>query len=280
VAVHSKNPQIVLASQEEQGTLYRSGDGGRTWEPPPHLQLPVLPGESATVHGFKRIVFSPKFPGFVYAGACRRHNDLAGKKTSHGVYTSKDGGKTWHPPKDPKIQSQAVNDLAVHPDDPKLAYAATASGGLFKTLDAGASWLSLGGLAAKDVRSVAIRPDKPWIVWAGLHNGGVRVSSDGGKTWSPMAAGMEPSPPMAAGMEPNDPIWSLVGDPSTPGVVWAGSHRTGVHRWDPIEQQWHAVNQGLTMKAVKDLAISHDGRVLYAATTGGGVYRYERSPGR
>lgn len=34
-----------------------------------------------------------------------------------------------------------------------------------------------------------------------------------------------------------------------------------------------AINEGLKIKAVKDLAISSDGKILYAATMGGGVYR-------
>jgi photosystem II stability/assembly factor-like uncharacterized protein len=36
---------------------------------------------------------------------------------------------------------------------------------------------------------------------------------------------------------------------------------------------WQALNTGLTIRAVRDLALSADGSVLYAATYGAGVFR-------
>jgi hypothetical protein len=70
----------------------------------------------------------------------------------------------------------------------------------------------------------------------------------------------------------------VVVDPANPSVMWAGSSRTGVYRWDTIEQLWVHFNRGLRTRAVVDLAISRDGRVLYASTTGEGVFRLELTP--
>jgi hypothetical protein len=50
----------------------------------------------------------------------------------------------------------------------------------------------------------------------------------------------------------------------------------GVFRWDSLEQQWVATNKGLSTRAIVDLEISADGKVLYAATTGEGVFRYQK----
>jgi hypothetical protein len=74
-------------------------------------------------------------------------------------------------------------------------------------------------------------------------------------------------------MEPNDPIWSIVVDPTNPDVVYAGSFYSGVYRWDPVQQLWSHMNDGLRTRAVTDLAIGSTGRVLYASTWGEGVFR-------
>jgi hypothetical protein len=79
-------------------------------------------------------------------------------------------------------------------------------------------------------------------------------------------------------MEPNDAIFALAIDPANPSNVWAGSNNTGVYRHDPIEQQWVHVNSGLRTRAVTDLAISADGKVLYATTWGEGVFRLDLKP--
>jgi ligand-binding sensor domain-containing protein len=80
---------------------------------------------------------------------------------------------------------------------------------------------------------------------------------------------------MSNGMDPNESVWALVVDPSN-SVPWAGTRRSGVFRYDSIEQQWVRTNNGLTTKCIADLEISNNGKVLYAATTGEGVFRYEK----
>jgi hypothetical protein len=67
-------------------------------------------------------------------------------------------------------------------------------------------------------------------------------------------------------------------DPANPQFIWAGTRHSGVFRWNPIEQQWIKVNKGLSTKAVVDLEISNNGMVLYAATSGEGVFRYRKRP--
>jgi hypothetical protein len=38
---------------------------------------------------------------------------------------------------------------------------------------------------------------------------------------------------------------------------------------------WHPINDGLSTRAVRHLAISTNGKVLYAATSGEGVFRLD-----
>jgi len=126
----------------------------------------------------------------------------------------------------------------------------------------------LNGIKVNDIRAVAIRPDKPDQVYAGLNMGGVSFSSNGGSTWTAMPTGMDG----------NERIFALVIDPTYPDILWAGSNRSGVYRRDPIEQRWIKFNPGLRTRAVMDLAISADGKVLYATTWGEGVFRLDLKP--
>ena len=265
VGVHPNNPQIIVASQELLGTVYYSPDAGKSWQEA--CRLPAVPGDAVETYGFKRIVFAPSSPSTVYAATCRGSNQLKDHPTAFGVYKSGRSGApgTWQAANDAAMKNQAVNDLAVHPKNHSVVYAATAKGGLFKTTDGGASWAVIPALASRDVRSVAIDPVDPRTVYAGLQDGGVFRSTDEGTTWHRLASGMDN----------NQPVWALVVDPVS-RAVWAGTRRSGVFRWDSIEQQWVQTNKKLTTRAIVDLEISSDGRVLYAATTGEGVFRYEK----
>jgi photosystem II stability/assembly factor-like uncharacterized protein len=243
------------------GQVYRSVDGGNSWTQV--YTIPgVLSGNPTTSQGFKKMVFAPSSTDLIYAGACLGINLLKSTSACKGIYKSPDGGLTWVSANDANTANQCIHDLAIHPQFPGLIYAASNSGGLFRTLDGGVLWSQL-SLPATDVRAVAIRPDQPNIVYAGTQGKGVYVSTNGGNTWTPSVAGMNA----------NEDIWSVVFDPTQAGVVWAGSNLSGVYRWDPALSLWTTYNNGLQMRAVTRLAIASDGSVLYANTWGGGVYR-------
>ncbi len=263
VALHLKNPNIVLASEEIGGRLFRSTDGGKTWDMV--FRLPKQAAFNGWQYGFKRIIFAPSNPQVVYGASCMKSNLLKKRKDGNGVFKSTDGGITWRPAQALKssLSKMSVNDLAIHPKNHNIVYAATAMGGLQKTINSGQNWKHLSNLNFKDVRCAAIDPTAPNIIYAGIHEGIVYVSRDNGATWNSMARGMEP----------RASIWAVVIDPSDSRVIWAGSRHHGIYQWDFIEQMWVPFNKGLSTRAIVDLAISHDGRVLYATTTGEGVFR-------
>lgn len=267
IAVNPDHPQVLLVGDELLGRLYRSTNGGQSWTQV--YQLPgIVPGQDDKAHGMKVIAFAPSNSNVVYAGSCRGSVALqAGNMASLGVYRSVDGGVTWGAANDTNSATQCINDLAVDPGNPDTAYAASAAAGLLKTVNGGATWSPLPGLS-NDVRAVAVDPTQSNVVYVGTQAGGIYRSTSSGASWSPLVAGMEP----------NDPIWSIVFDPANPSVVWAGSFRTGVYRWDSSENLWIHVNAGLRTRAVVRLAISSDGSVLYAATSGEGVFRLGAVP--
>jgi photosystem II stability/assembly factor-like uncharacterized protein len=87
-----------------------------------------------------------------------------------------------------------VTDLAVHPTDASTAYAAMASGGVFKTINGGIDWVPcFDDQAVLSCGAVAVDPGQPETVWVGTGEAnagsysffglGIYRSDDGGSTW-------------------------------------------------------------------------------------------------
>ncbi|MGF1581645.1 MAG: WD40/YVTN/BNR-like repeat-containing protein [Gemmataceae bacterium] len=99
----------------------------------------------------------------------------------------------WRP-LGPSATGGRIVDLAVHPKNPHIIYAAAASGGLWKTVNNGTTWKCVfqhqGTLSIGDV---ALDPSQPDTIWVGtgeannqrssLWGDGIYKSTDGGKTW-------------------------------------------------------------------------------------------------
>jgi photosystem II stability/assembly factor-like uncharacterized protein len=91
VAVHPKNPEIVFVavqghfwSPNEGRGLYRTVDGGETWE---H----VLYVNERT--GANDVVIAPSDPDVIYVSMWENYPGVSGGES--GIYKSSDGGKTW-----------------------------------------------------------------------------------------------------------------------------------------------------------------------------------------
>jgi photosystem II stability/assembly factor-like uncharacterized protein len=56
---------------------------------------------------------------------------------------STDGGRTWTPAKMPGRANSTIWNFAVHPSDPDMIYAASVSGEIYRSVDAGKSWIKL-----------------------------------------------------------------------------------------------------------------------------------------
>jgi uncharacterized protein (TIGR03382 family) len=238
--------------------ILESLDGGMSWEghpqPPPFGPLAVV------------IVFAPSDPRYVYAGGGspltmlhQEHFEGAGLLASH------DGGSTWENVTGDQFEDAVVMDLAVAPDSARVVYAAT-SMGLFKTTDDGTNWSSVEGLPERQpVRTVAINPAHSQWVLAGLEMGGLYISTDDGTGWQQVSAGLELT----------GSYRDIVFDPGNPRIVYAGDLLSGVYRSTDGGFSWLKMSNGLTTRAVTNLSLSSDGKHLYAATNGEGVFRLD-----
>lgn len=229
IAIAPSDPSVVWVGTGEPNNrqssswgdgIYKSLDAGRTW-----LKM----GLGAT-HHIGRVVIHPRNPEVVYAAAL---GHLWGPNPERGVYKTTDGGKTWNQVL--KINDDTgVSDLAIDPESPDTLYAAAyerrrtpfgfngggLDGGIYKTVDGGATWKKLTkGLPYEnggDVGRIGLdiyRKDSN-IVYAIVQHekGGTYRSEDKGETWKKMGdTNPRPSYYSQIRIDPNNDlrIWEL-----------------------------------------------------------------------
>ncbi|MDX1997013.1 MAG: glycosyl hydrolase [Thermoanaerobaculia bacterium] len=199
VVLDPANPEVVWVGTGENVSgrhvswgdgVYRSRDGGRTWQP---MGL----GQSQHIG---RILIDPRNSNHLLVAA---EGPLWSSGGERGVYRSLDGGSTWqrvlHVDED-----TGATDLEFDPGNPDVVYAATyqrrrhawgflAGGpgsGLWKSSDAGATWRRLAtGLPSGDLGKIglAVTPADPGLVYATIEAGeadrGFYRSRDRGESW-------------------------------------------------------------------------------------------------
>ncbi|TLP77304.1 WD40/YVTN/BNR-like repeat-containing protein [Maribacter sp. ACAM166] len=113
--------------------------------------------------------------------------------------------------------------IAGIPGDPMTTYIGAASGGLWKTTDAGITWKPIfDDQNVSSIGSLAITPTNPDIVWVGTGEtfiirpahamgDGIYKSIDGGKTWKNM------------GLEKTGRIGRVIVHPTNPDIVYAAA---------------------------------------------------------
>jgi hypothetical protein len=205
IAIAPSDPEQVWAGTGEEdsrnsispgGGIYKSTDGGETWE---------LQGLEAT-EVIGRIVVHPENPDVVWVAAVGHIWD---SNPERGLYRTTDGGETWELVRFVSERAGFV-DVALRPDDPDVVFASSwervrgpyflESGGpgsaLWKSTDGGDSWTEVSGggfpTANKGRIGLAISRSNPDVMYAlveaekeedGTGGTGLYRSDDGGETW-------------------------------------------------------------------------------------------------
>ena len=198
-----------------------------------------------------------------------------------GVWKTENGGLTWRPIFSNE-STYAVGDLAIAPTDPNQLWLGTGEchlsrtsypgNGIYRSLDAGATWEHLGLSDSAHIGQVVIDPVDPLTVYVaamGQKQGGgqrgIYKTSDGGKTFKRVLFADE-----------RTSFVDLVLDPFDRKRLYASSWdrgsggKSGVYRSDDSGKTWSRLEQGLPQKDVDRIAIdvsrSREG-VLYALLT-------------
>jgi photosystem II stability/assembly factor-like uncharacterized protein len=165
---HGQRKPWTIISGAMEGGIYKSSDGGNTW----NKLGGGLPNE---LFGRSNVALSAANPNRVYA--------LIEAKPGSGLYRSEDGGANW------KLINAAGNlitrpfyydTLGVDPTNPDVVW--IGNEGWFKSTDGGKSFGS-SPVPHGDNHDVWINPNNSQIMVQG-NDGGANVSLDGGQTWS------------------------------------------------------------------------------------------------
>ncbi len=148
----------------------------------------------------------------------------------------------------PAMNSGRIGDLAIHPSDPNTWYVAVASGGVWKTSNAGTTWTPIfDKTGSYSIGCVTVDPTNPLTVWVGTgennsqrsvgYGDGVYKSVDGGRNWENM------------GLKTSEHIGVILVDPrdsnivfvAAQGPLWSKGGDRGLYRTEDGGKTWKAV---------------------------------------
>ncbi|MCV6630377.1 MAG: hypothetical protein OIF50_11045 [Flavobacteriaceae bacterium] len=120
---------------------------------------------------------------------------------SGGMWKSTSGGVTWEPIFDKELTA-SIGAVAIQQSNPSVIWAGTGEGnprnslnggfGVYKSLDGGKHWVSMGLENTRHIHRIVIDPTNPDVVYVGAIGSpwgvhperGVYKTTDGGKTWN------------------------------------------------------------------------------------------------
>jgi photosystem II stability/assembly factor-like uncharacterized protein len=242
---HLDSRDSVVYAGTEPTSLYRSENGGESWEERRALlALPSAPTWSfpprpATSH-VRWIATDPLVDERIFVAI-----------EAGALVTSTDAGLTWtdRRPGGP----YDTHTLVVHPEETGRLYSA-AGDGYFESTTSGVEWERReDGLRHHYVYGLAVEPDDPETILISASRSAMSAHDAeraetwiyrrmAGQPWSVVKRGL----PDASGTT----ISSLVADPHDPGVVYAANNR-GVYRsvdmgesWERVEIEWASEYEG------------------------------------
>lgn len=151
----------------------------------------------------------------------------------------------------PAWNSGRIADFAVNPNNHSEYYIATASGNLWKTVNAGITFEAVADTLPYALGYVAIDPNNPHVVWVGTgennhqralgYGDGVYKSTDGGETWTNM------------GLRESRQIGGILIDPRNSDVVYVAAEGSA---WGPGGERgcYKTTDGGKTWEKVLDIS--------------------------
>jgi photosystem II stability/assembly factor-like uncharacterized protein len=234
--------------------LFKSSDGGSTWQP-------LTGGLPATADGLSRIGIgiAPSDPKRIYAWVTARVSAL---------YRSDDAGASWRQMNTESRVWGRGDDFAnvrVDPANPDVVYAANTS--TYRSTDGGRTFTAIKGApGGDDYHTIWINPTNPRIILIAADQGAT-ITVNGGETWSTWYN------------QPTAQMFHVTADNRFPYWVYGGQQESGsagvVSRSDFGEitfREWHTVGVEEYGYAAPDPL--HPGIIF-----GGKVTRYDERTG-
>lgn len=160
------------------GGLWKSVDGGATWNQPTTDLLPSIAVSAVAIDYTNTSII------YIGTGDCE-----VGDTYSSGVLKSTDGGQTWVQSglTYSISQSKSICKLLIDPVDPNILFAATKDG-IYKTINGGNNWLLV---RAGTFRDMEFKPGNSQVIFAAGTS--FFRSVDGGNSFSTVTTGLPSS---------------------------------------------------------------------------------------
>lgn len=305
VEVAPSNPSVLFVGTY-QGGVYKSTDQGKTW-----LNVGGDIQPKAITYA---IEVDPGDEDRVYLAS--RGNSNYGQAPWSGIlYKSTNGGLDWTPSLSNvggEEQQDWAYDLAIHPLQTNVIYAATHEHGAYRSTDFGNSWspTNSGITSDKGLTSRTIEPDPtstyPGAVYMGVfERTGLFKSLNGGSSWDLLNQGLtdvrlyklniDPWDSetlylatfddgvmkstnagfdwYSIGLEKEIPL-DIVSLPGDPAILLSGTIDNGLWQSADNGENWIRSQVGLHASSVSSLSIqAGDSNTLYAALSPGLIQR-------
>lgn len=211
--------------------ICRSEDGGRTWQPLAELPRHRLDEGDASI----KMLWS------LAPGADAEPDTLYAGIEPPGLFVSRDAGQSWQPLAafnghatrgtwSPAKGGLAVHSIQVDPRDARRVFVALSAGGVYRSLDGGASFEPMNSgvrapylptaapVSGQCVHRILLHPADPERLYQQSHCGTYR-SDDAGAHWHEISAGL-----------PSDFGYALASDPADPDSVLVIPERSSQFR--------------------------------------------------
>lgn len=173
----------------------------------------------------------------------------------------------------PALMSGRINDMEAHPTNPRIIYAGTAGGGVWKSNDAGTTFNPIFDEYCQSIGAVEIDPNDPdktiyvgtgetWPRNSVSIGDGLYKSTDGGTTWNKM------------GFENSERIANIIVNPNNSkeiyvgvlGALWSDSEERGVYKTTDGGQTWNKILYVDAMTGCADMTMDpNNSNILYAS---------------
>ncbi|KAF0159195.1 MAG: hypothetical protein FD159_665 [Syntrophaceae bacterium] len=273
--VHPNNPDLVFIGSHPENwphLLFKTRDGGTTWKSVLSFQVDpkAPPNWTSTFSGLEEMAFVPGTSQSLFLADW------------WNLWQTADDGEHWYQ-KHHGLQNTVINDLKIHPRNPKILYLCAADNGLMISEDAGKKWRrSMNGVADGHAQEIEIFPSdpsrmvllmNPWDAKGKIH---VYESRNAGATWKDIGFSVPretlPKRGYVDGLATNVEL-----DPFAADTIYVGTNGYGVYKTVNAGKNWSPMNQGLTTPYIKGpgalLVHPRLPGVLFAGTQAGGIYK-------
>jgi photosystem II stability/assembly factor-like uncharacterized protein len=228
----SRNVYAITRGIEKR-VLFRSRDGGTTWE-----IVRRTPRAMMEIHAAGS--------GILYTAG----QDF-GDSRAEGIWRSTDGGTTWR-----RVLDGGWT-LAVDPNREGTVWA-VGMVELRVTRDGGTTWRSAGPAPPRDLSAIVLDPRSPRILYLSTRQNDVFRSVDDGRTWHPFGVGRK-------GRSGRGLAELLAIDPRTPGTLYAGDG-LGIVKTEDGGATWRRADAGVVASQVRSVApAASNPATIYAA---------------